>query len=64
MTSIIKVDAQGKRELMEEIGRYNAERRRIEDESCARTGRPPIGPAAQMIALPIKAAKTEPASQG
>jgi len=55
MRHIVKVDAKGKEEVREVVWRYNAERRRIEDESATRTGRPPSGIAVRMIAFPLSA---------
>lgn len=52
MKHIIKLDAKGHEELMEEIRRTNARRKEIEDESAERTGRPPTGPIIRVVALP------------
>ena len=59
MKRIVKVDAQGEQEIAEEVRRFNAERRRIEGESSARTGRPPKGFIHRMIALSKQAAPTK-----
>lgn len=52
MKRIITLDAQGHKELLEEIARANARMKEIEEESAKRTGRelPPI--ALRQIALP------------
>lgn len=53
MTHIVRVDAEGKKQVREAIRRYNAECKRIEDESAARTGKPVDPVAARMIAFPV-----------
>jgi hypothetical protein len=52
MKRIITLDAQGQKELLEEIARANARMKELEEESAKRTGRelPPI--ALRYIALP------------
>jgi hypothetical protein len=50
---IPKVDAQGKKEVLEEIRRFNIACRRIEEESASRTGEPLGGPDVRMVAVPI-----------
>lgn len=52
MKRIIKLDAQGREELMEEIHQTNARLKEIEDESAERTGRPPTGPVVRVVSLP------------
>jgi hypothetical protein len=52
MGHIVKVDAKGKEEVLEVVRRYNAARKRIEDESAARTGKPLDPVAVRMIAFP------------
>jgi hypothetical protein len=53
MKRILKLDAQGKQEVMEEIRRTNARRKEIEEESAKRTGRPLTGPVSRVMALPL-----------
>lgn len=53
MKRIIKLDAQGRQELMEETRRINARCKEIEEESARRTGKPLSGPAVRVMALPI-----------
>jgi hypothetical protein len=53
MKRIMRLDAQGREEAMEEIRRINARRQEIEEESARRTGRPLSGPAVRMVALPL-----------
>ena len=52
MKRVVKVDAQGREELLEEVQRHNAQMREIERESAERTGRAPVGPVVRVIALP------------
>lgn len=53
MGRIIRLDAQGLEEAMEEIRRTNERRREIEEESARRTGRPLTGAVPRIIALPL-----------
>lgn|SRR5215203_675617 len=53
MKRFVRVDAQGREDLLEEVRRYNARRREIEEESAERSGRSPSGPVVRAIALPL-----------
>jgi len=59
MKRFVRVDAQGREDLLEEVCRYNARRREIEEESAERSGRSPSGPLSDEQAVAVRATGLE-----